>query len=293
MKKLLIGLIALSMVLSLAIGNASGNGTTGAQFLRIGVGARACAMGEAYAAIADDPTAIFWNPAGIAQLERKEIVFDQNFWLLDITHQYLAFTSPMAKGNIGASFYYSSSGDIPKTENFITVGKYSAYDAAASIAYAGSLKKSIFYGAAVKYIFEKIENESAQTFAGDLGVIFKPVKLPGLKGALEIRNIGPGVKFIENADPLPLYIGLAGSYVYRDFTCGLAIGKHRGNDLSLGLGAEYLIKNTLALRAGYNTAHSITMGMGIYWKVFKIDYAMAPNKDLDSSHRVTLGIVFR
>jgi hypothetical protein len=117
--------------------------------------------------------------------------------------------------------------------------------------------------------------------------------LPELKGALEIRNIGPGIKFIENADPLPLYIGVAASYVYRELTCGLAIGKPRGNDLSLGLGAEYLIKNTLALRAGYNTAHSVTMGAGIYWKAFKIDYAMAPNKDIDTSHRITLAILFR
>lgn len=293
MKKLLIALMSLTTVLPMTVGCVYGNGTTGAQFLRIGVGARACAMGEAYAAIAADPTAIYWNPAGLAQLEKKEIVFDQNFWVMDMTHQYLAFSSPLAKGNIGASFYYSSSGDIPKTENFITVGKYSAYDAAASIAYANSINNSIFYGASIKYIFQKIEDESANSFAGDLGIIYQPAKVSGFKGAIEIKNIGPGIKFIEEADPLPLYIGVASSYTHRDLTFGLAVGKPRGNDLIFGLGTEYVFKDVLALRAGYNSAHSITTGMGIYWKTLKIDYALTPNKDLDAAHRITLGILFK
>ena len=47
-------------------------GTSSATFLRIGVGARAEGMGEAFVAVANDPSAVFWNPAGLASLQRRE-----------------------------------------------------------------------------------------------------------------------------------------------------------------------------------------------------------------------------
>ncbi len=50
----------------------SKSGTTAAQFLKIGVGARAIGMGGAFAATADDITAMYWNPAGLARVYGRE-----------------------------------------------------------------------------------------------------------------------------------------------------------------------------------------------------------------------------
>ena len=64
-------------------------GTSAAQFLKIGVGPRAEAMGQAYIAIANDAEALFYNPAGISQFEKNEVFFSNTQWVVDIQLEYL------------------------------------------------------------------------------------------------------------------------------------------------------------------------------------------------------------
>jgi hypothetical protein len=64
-------------------------GISTAQFLKIGVGARAAALGDAFIAIADDASALYWNPAGLIQFKNHEIIFAHNSWLVDINHDFL------------------------------------------------------------------------------------------------------------------------------------------------------------------------------------------------------------
>ena len=66
-------------------------GTATAQFLKIGVGARATAMGDAFVAVANDASALYWNPAGISQFQTNEIIVSQTNWFVDIQHQFLVF----------------------------------------------------------------------------------------------------------------------------------------------------------------------------------------------------------
>ena len=275
-------------ILLLSAVNVVGEGTTGAQFLGIGVGARACAMGKAYGAIADDPSGIYWNPAGLSKAKSMQFMVSQNFWLLDMTHQYIAGVFPHRLGTFGVSFYYSSSGDIPRIEDFIKIGEYTAYDAAFNLAYANRFSELIDYGLGVKYINQKIDIETASTFAFDFGVLFRVCQCQGLKLALAVQNIGPGVKFIEESDKLPLSFKLASSYGKDNYKAGVELVREIDSDFMLGLGGEYVISKTLALRGGYNTAHSFSLGFGIYWQKFDLSYSFAPNKDLDSSHRISL-----
>jgi len=292
MKKHFLGVLVILSFLLIAVKVSQGEGTTGAQFLGIGVGARASAMGEAYGAIADDPSAIYWNPAGLSQIRSRELILSQNFWFLDMSHQYLAGVFPNNIGHFGVSFYYSSSGDIPKVENFLKVGKYSAYDVALSLAYANKMGRALSYGVTGKYILEKIENESASSFAFDLGFLYRPIPIPGLNLAVALQNIGPKIKFIEEGDPLPFNLRIAAAYQKVDFSFGSEVDKPIDGDPIFGLGGEYVILRTLALRAGYNTAHSLSLGLGLFWKKFAFSYAFIPYKNLDSSHRITLKLRF-
>ena len=63
---------------------ASGPGTVGGDFLKIGVGERAVGMGGAFSSIADNATAIYWNPAGLSQLTKRELSGMKLDYLLDI-----------------------------------------------------------------------------------------------------------------------------------------------------------------------------------------------------------------
>src|SRR5436190_674695 len=92
--------IALALPVVPGIARAQGSlggqraGTSSATFLRIGVGARAVGMGETFVAVANDPSAIFWNPAGLASLQRRELAISHVEWPADIHYEHLTLILP-------------------------------------------------------------------------------------------------------------------------------------------------------------------------------------------------------
>jgi long-subunit fatty acid transport protein len=92
-------------------------GTVGLKFLDIGVGGRALAMGEAYVAVANDASAIFWNPAGIAQLESGDIFLGYTDWPADINLYSTAIVTKTGFGHIGASFTILNTGLMNRTDD--------------------------------------------------------------------------------------------------------------------------------------------------------------------------------
>lgn len=95
--------IAIMVMFSTAV-YAGGKGTTGAAFLKIGVGGRPAAMGETYCAISDDATASYWNPAGLASVKDIELSAMYTWWLQGISHQFLCYARPVSKqGTFGVS----------------------------------------------------------------------------------------------------------------------------------------------------------------------------------------------
>ena len=101
---------ALLLILGLSTVHAGSNpANTGLAFLKIGVGGRAVGVGEAYTAIANDASAAYWNPAGLAQLEHTEFLLTHNEWIQDVAHDFLGFT--FNKGGNHFARIFSTSGD--------------------------------------------------------------------------------------------------------------------------------------------------------------------------------------
>src|SRR5437879_1768420 len=95
------------LAVSVQLAEASDTGTTAANFLKLGIGPRAIAMGEAQVGLADDVYATYWNPAGLASLKIPEAGFVQNQYLENISAQYLAFAYPHPTlGTLAASISY-------------------------------------------------------------------------------------------------------------------------------------------------------------------------------------------
>ena len=74
-------------------------GTSAAQFLKIGVDARATAMGGAFVAMEGDLSAMFWNPAGLGHFTGLGVMFVHSNWLADINFNHIALATDL--GNVG------------------------------------------------------------------------------------------------------------------------------------------------------------------------------------------------
>lgn len=201
---LLISVLATVLFLSTIPSYATTNvGTAGAQFLKIGPGARVDSLGGAFGAIANDVTTIYWNPAGLSQLEKTSFSDTHTIWLADVRYNYLAFATPIEKvGTLGASVTFLN---VPDTE-ITTLAKpdgtglwYSAWDTAVSLAYSRQLYQkesgaNLSFGINAKYIHQQIHRESAKGVAIDVGTLYH-TGWRSLRIGMSFSNFGPEMSF--------------------------------------------------------------------------------------------------
>src|SRR5262247_2580132 len=105
MKRTWIGVMVVGLVWASSV-RASSPGTSGATVLNIPVGARAIGMGEAYTAVADDASSLYWNPAGIAFLNQSQAAFMYNQLYNNLNYHNAALALPLENGGLGASISY-------------------------------------------------------------------------------------------------------------------------------------------------------------------------------------------
>jgi len=186
-------------------------GTAAAQFLKIGVGARALAVGGAYGAVANDATTIYWNPAGMVNLRHIAWTGSYTRWFADITHQYTALVVPWGGGAaLGLSAVFTSMDEEEITTETAPRGTgyyWDAHDLAVGLSYARWMTDRFALGVTVKYVAQRIWNESASTFAVDVGT-YLYTGYKGLTIGMCFANFGgslqlEGRDLIRPYDPNP------------------------------------------------------------------------------------------
>ncbi|OGS22260.1 MAG: hypothetical protein A2252_06780 [Elusimicrobia bacterium RIFOXYA2_FULL_39_19] len=284
-------------------------GTTGADFLNIGVGARPIAMGGAYAGLSDDINAMYWNPAGLNNVSGREISGSYIMWLEGISSGQLAFAQKQSNGNvIGIGVDYLTSGTIEQTEidtnsSYVATGKtFSSNDMMANVSLARSIGSDTVGGVSLKLIQCKIENESASSYAGDVGILTDLINydLPLMLG-ISVQNLGSGIKYTQDTETLPMTYRVGLSYIYMvaksedKINLAFDVSKAGSNDMDLHLGAEYMMGKSIALRAGYKKSggsESLTSLSGGFGYIDKsgigLDYAWVPYGDLGVAHRISI-----
>ena len=174
-------------------------GARGANFLEIGVGARAQALGGAFTSLASGASAMYWNPAGIASMDGVIAAFTSTrlFDDLDIDHSFAAVGIPFAGGGIGLSYIRLSSGDIPRTNEDFPAGDDPQFGStfewagtAIGLHYGRRLTDRLQVGFSGKIITEGLDNASATWWGIDVGTIFN-TGLYGITLGAVLANIGP------------------------------------------------------------------------------------------------------
>jgi hypothetical protein len=181
-------------------------GRSGLTFLKIGVGSRAIGMGSAFTAVANDASALYWNPAGVAKLKKMEAIFCHTNWLLDINHEYIGYVVPAGlMGNFGFSASFVSMGNFERTEiddiettiredDGEGLSVFSASDLALAVTYARNMTDKFSVGVTAKYAQEKIAEVSAGGMAFDVGTFYM-TGYKTLRIGMAILNYGPDIKF--------------------------------------------------------------------------------------------------
>ena len=174
-------------------GEVSKTGTTASKFLNIGVGPRAIAMGGAFSAIANDATAMYWNPAGVAGISQYEVVFSQTNWIADIDINYIGIVLPMGDNGVaGFSVTALTMDDMLITTELNPEGLGATFSAGSysfGLTYARKLYDTFSIGANIKYVREDISDSRAEGVAFDIGTLFD-TPFWGVKFSSSITNFG-------------------------------------------------------------------------------------------------------
>jgi hypothetical protein len=181
-------------------------GTTTANFLEMGVGSAACAMGEAQVAVVRDLSSVYWNPAGLSYMTMNEVQFVYQPWIagINLTYAGAAFVMPQL-GTFGFSFTGMNYGQTQVTSMEMQEGTgemYSAMDFTAGVSYARKLAQWFGFGASFKYVSSGIWHMKASAAAVDMGVLvntgfFSPdgKRENGLTIGMSIANYGTKMKY--------------------------------------------------------------------------------------------------
>ncbi len=307
MQIFMVGLVILLMWAPNVFGTAFG--TTGQNFLTIGVGARPTAMGGAFVGLADDPDAIHWNPAGLINLEDYEISLMHSALIGDVSYDTVSYAQPIAVdyGYIGAGIAYLG---VPPFDN--TVGRensISAHNFLLDIAYANRLSdmfdignpigRRLSLGLGIKWINFSIDNlVSYNDVAFDVGTYFITPWEPLTLGA-SLQNLGISLDPAAVSDPLPLTFRCGACVHIADLSMQLDLIQQVDNDAVIGWGTEYNFQDLLFLRGGYaiggpslNGLSGITCGAGWRMRSFEFDYTFVPMGELGATHRFSLNVSF-
>ena len=285
------------ILLGLPAPAAAASGEAGFAFLKLGIGARPMGMGSAYVALADDPTALYWNPAGLGGAEGAQVTVMHNEWIQDFRQEFAGVTRAFGSNaaGLGMNGFYTS--ELEKRDDVGNlIGHFGFNDFAVTGAFAHRFPHQARVGLAVKFLREMIDAETASTVAIDLGAQMG-LGHSGVSLGAAAQNLGGDAKFITESFPLPrtFRVGAAVNRALGSTARGVLsaeLRNARGDDSHFHVGGELEYKDRVALRAGAKFGYddeNVTFGLGLIQHRFHFDYALVPfSSNLGTTHFVSI-----
>lgn len=277
-------------------------GQAGLSFLKLGVGARSLAMSEAAVATTNDPSATYYNPAGLRLTQRPQLFIMHKEWIQGTQTEFLAATVPFESFSFGVHLNATSIPDIEiRQRPGPPDNTFTARNASIGISGAYGVDSALNIGATVKYLYEKILVDETFGIGVDIGGIYQSPW--DISFGASLSNIGSMGKLRNESSKLPtiLRLGAArtkqieslyGSITFEADVMSILPEKNS----YLLIGGEFAYDKTLTLRVGYATGYetrNITAGVGLKYGIITLDYAYVPLQlDFGTTHTFSLGIEF-
>ncbi len=286
------------------------------EFLRMGAGARAMGMGNAYSAVEGDIYSAYFNPAGLAAMESRQLSVSWRYLNMD-----RRFVNVMYGSRIGpdADFAFSwiqagTDGITGRDLNGNITHQLEDKRNAVSLTFSKTVNEMVSFGLNTKLVLWKLDSEDARTFGFDLGAIVRPVEK--LAVSFVIRDIksrfrwesqrwkktisGSDSQPLQKDDSFPIYYTFGVAYrAYMDrLLFSLTLENVEDNPAGLNLGASYVLHDRITLRTGYynyTSSDEIDTGSPTFGLTLNVtgtvgfDYAYVPNDfGNDSLHVASL-----
>lgn len=295
-------------------------GISTAEFLKIGVGGRASAMGESFVAVANDVSALYWNPAGLVQFQEDQVMFSHNIWVVDINHDFLGAVYHLDHENaFGISVISLSMQDMPVTTEFQPrgTGEYFGYgDIAVALTYSRKMTDQFSFGGTIRYIEETLDKLKMRGVMIDLGTFYW-TGLGSTRFAVAVSNFGNQLAPDGNvvligkreksewqafSPPTIFRIGFAFEPYENEnnkLTASIQLNHPNDNSENVGTALEYNWNNTLFLRGGYKfnvEEQNYSLGAGVNVPIsiadITVDYGFSNFTKLGSAHRFSIILGF-
>ncbi len=296
-------------------------GISAAQFLKIGVGGRASAMGDAFVAVGNDASALYWNPAALVQFGDNQVIFSHNSWLVDVKHNFAGGVYHITPDDaVGVSLTMLSAGDMKVTTEFAPfgTGEYFTFsDLAVSLSYSRKMTDKFSFGATVKYMEETLDKLKMRGVLLDFGTYYW-TGLGSTRFAVAFSNFGNQLapdgdvvlvggrknsNWQEFSPPTMFRLGFAFEPYeteHHKVTTSIQLNHPNDNSENLSLGAEYTFKEpatglSFLLRGGYkinveeqNYSFGAGLNLPISMARFTFDYALVNFERLGAVHRLSI-----
>jgi hypothetical protein len=279
-------------------------GTIGAQFLKLPVGARGVAMGWAFTSVADDASAIYWNPAGLARLDSKILAVNHTPWFADI--QFTQATYVTRFRLLPGTFAFGARSLYMPRDEVRTVlrpdGEGTSFDAgdlALGMAYSRSLTDKFSTGIGINWVQSTLAAYRAQAVTFDFGTLYD-TGYRSLRIGMAIQNIGSDMTFLDEPAKVPTVfrVGMSTRIFDRGVHRCLLAGEFShppDNSERANAGLEYSVREMVFLRGGWFyrfDAERFTAGAGVripgvLVNESRFDYAYTEMRNLPAIHRLS------
>jgi hypothetical protein len=290
-------------------------GTSSMQFLKLGAGARAAALGNSVGAMTTDGYSLYWNPAGFIWGGEKQLALSHNYWVVDVNYDFVGYGMRLNDDQaIGVSMLYLGTDKMNVTDEYHPYGNGQTFgyaDVAFGLTYSRRLTGYFSFGATVKYAQENIENLTTRGYLLDMGTYYQ-MDYRRTRFAVTLTNFGQQI----GPEGSYIYTNLAGEQIEKSYqtfspptTFRLALATDiMTTDINMwqvsfqldhptdnaeyfSLGTEYGINDIVFLRSGYkfnSDTQSFSIGGGLKVNILSteamLDYAFITVGDLGNSN---------